>query len=141
VSVVDALQQCLAAEHAAVYGYGVLGGVLGGTTDEADQLRAAAGYTAHRDRRDALRNRISDLDEEPVPAEPAYAVPFTIEDAADCRRLGGHIESRTAAVYAAAVADTVDEVRRLMAVALTDCAVRADAWGAPDDVLPGIDER
>ena len=33
MSALDALQDCLAAEHAACYGYGVLGGALAGIPD------------------------------------------------------------------------------------------------------------
>ncbi|MGC3005519.1 DUF4439 domain-containing protein, partial [Streptomyces sp. G35A] len=45
-----ALQAALAAEHAAVYGYGVVGGRIG--KDRRAEARAA--YDAHRARRDAL---------------------------------------------------------------------------------------
>ncbi len=42
-----ALQDCLAAEHAAIYGYGVLGGVLGGDSNAASDQALAAGRTAY----------------------------------------------------------------------------------------------
>ncbi|NED21451.1 DUF4439 domain-containing protein, partial [Streptomyces sp. SID9913] len=45
-----ALQAALAAEHAAVYGYGVVGGRIG--KERAPQARSA--YDAHRARRDTL---------------------------------------------------------------------------------------
>jgi hypothetical protein len=140
MTALDALQHCLAAEHAAIYGYGVLGGVLGGTSATDEIARAEAAYNAHVRRRDDLRERINDFGQEPVVAEPAYAVPGRVEDVASCRRLAQQLEKRAAAVYAAAAAETVDALRELMARALTDCALRADAWGAPDDVLPGLDE-
>ncbi len=136
----DALQECLAAEHAAIYGYGVLGGVLAGTSESEDLTRAQAGYDAHVRSRDDLRERIVELGVQPVVAEPVYALPFAVDDPATCRRLAIQLESRTAAVYAAAVGSTVDELRAVTARALSGCAVRGDAWGAPDDVLPGLDE-
>jgi hypothetical protein len=141
MTALDALQDCLAAEHAAIYGYGVLGGVLGGTSATDDIARAQATYDAHVRRRDDLRERINGFGEDPVVAEPAYGVPGRIDDVASCRRLAQQLETRTAAVYAGAVAETVDTLRELTARSLTDCALAADAWGAPDDVLPGLDEQ
>lgn len=134
----DALQDCLAAEHAAIYGYGVLGGVLAGDKSATrDQALAAAGYVAHRARRDDLATLIADLDLDPVPAEPAYATPFPITDTSDCRRLGRHIEHGTAAVYAFAVARTVDGTRRMLASALIDAARREVRWGGKAQAFPG----
>jgi Domain of unknown function (DUF4439) len=141
MTALDALQDCLAAEHAAIYGYGVLGGVLGGTSATDDITRAQTAYDAHVRRRDDLRERINAFGEQPAVAEPAYAVPVRIDDVASCRRLAQQLEERAAAVYASAVAETVDALRELSARSLTDCALRADAWGARDDVLPGLDER
>ncbi|WP_159061405.1 DUF4439 domain-containing protein, partial [Streptomyces europaeiscabiei] len=45
-----AVQAALGAEHAAVYGYGVVGGKIG----ETRQREAREAYDAHRARRDAL---------------------------------------------------------------------------------------
>ncbi|HET6359230.1 DUF4439 domain-containing protein, partial [Streptomyces sp.] len=50
MSTLDAIQAALAAEHAAVYGYGVVGGRIG----EAREAEVRAAYAAHRARRDAL---------------------------------------------------------------------------------------
>ena len=52
-----AAQAALAAEHAAVYGYGVVGGRIG----EARRTEARAAYDAHRARRDALARTVRDL--------------------------------------------------------------------------------
>ncbi|WP_143672948.1 DUF4439 domain-containing protein, partial [Streptomyces sp. b94] len=52
-----AVQSALAAEHAAVYGYGVLGGRLDGKR----RAEARAAYDAHRARRDALARAARDL--------------------------------------------------------------------------------
>ena len=136
-----ALQDCLAAEHAAVYGYGVLGGVLAGhPAATKEQTQATEGYAAHRARRDTLTSLLVDLEVDPVPAEPAYDVPFRVVDVADCRRLGQHIERRSAAIYSSAVAQTVDDTRRLLAGALADVAVREVRWGAEPRAFPGVAE-
>ncbi|MGV9632289.1 DUF4439 domain-containing protein, partial [Streptomyces sp. NPDC003487] len=54
--VIEALQAALAAEHAAVYGYGVVGGRIG----ETRRAEARAAYAAHRARRDALAGEVRD---------------------------------------------------------------------------------
>ena len=139
MTAVEALQDCLAAEHAAIYGYGLLGGVLAAEeTGATERVLAADGYVGHRASRDALTALISGLRVDPVPAEPAYATPFRIVDIAGCRRLGRHIEHRTAAVYSFAVAKTVDGTRRMLARTLTDAALREVRWGAEAQAFPGI---
>ncbi|MER7187610.1 DUF4439 domain-containing protein, partial [Streptomyces hyaluromycini] len=52
-----ALQAALAAEHAAVYGYGVVGGRIG----RQRLAEARSAYDAHRARRDALVREVRDL--------------------------------------------------------------------------------
>ncbi|WP_446048283.1 DUF4439 domain-containing protein, partial [Streptomyces olivaceus] len=52
----DALQAALAAEHAAVYGYGVVGGRIG----EERRTEARTAYDAHRARRDTLVRAVRD---------------------------------------------------------------------------------
>lgn len=139
-TVLESLQKCLAAEHAAVSGYGVLGGVLAGTAPGSPDLaRAVEDYDVHRHRRDSLTTLIAALKADPVAAEAAYATPFPVVTPADCRRLARRIESLSASVYAYAVASSVDRVRAFTADALSDCAVRAVAWGATATPLPGMD--
>ncbi len=139
VTALKALQACLAAEHAAIYGYGVLGGVLAAERPTEPQYELAAeGYVAHRARRDALTALIVDMKAAPVPAEPAYATPFRIADVSACRRLGRHIEHRTAAVYSFAVAKTANAARRVVAHALADAALREVRWGAEAQAFPGV---
>lgn len=137
MSAVGALQSCLAAEHAALYGYGVLGGVLSRGSDEAEQRYAEASYEAHRTRRDVLTELISDLGETASPAGPVYAPPFTVTSAAACRRLARIIEHRTAAVYSFAVSHASGDARRMLAAALADAAVREARWGGRVQPFPG----
>jgi uncharacterized protein DUF4439 len=135
-----ALQRCLAAEHAAVYGYAVVGGVLADIPDAAS-LRAYADdcYAAHRARRDDLTARLTTIGHSPVAAHPAYRLPPRVSGTAGCMSLARRIEHRTAAVYAFAVSKTVDSSRALAVDALTDCALREVAWGAGPKPFPGID--
>lgn len=136
-----ALQECLAAEHAAAYAYGVIGGVMSGTpTSSERRADADSAYAAHRQLRDTLSDELDRLGEEPVPAEPGYRLPFRVADEADCLRLARQVEGRTAAVYAYAVASTTDAWRAFAIDALTECALREVAWGAPLQALPGVRE-
>jgi hypothetical protein len=125
-----ALQAALAAEHAAVYAYGVVGGILGTTSAEA-----AAGYAAHRGRRDRLTSM---LGPESVAAQPAYRLPFEVSGPARARRLAVHVEERCAEVYAEVVSRTTAADRVFAARALTDCSVRGLEWGAEPDPFPGL---
>jgi hypothetical protein len=138
MTALDALQDCLAAEHAACFGYGVVGGALAGIPDTtAEETRAEAYYVAHRHARDELSELIASLDSDPVAAEPAYATP-PVATALACTRLARTLEQRTASVYAYAVSQTTDDTRAIATDALTDCALRAAAWGAPADPFPGL---
>uniref|UniRef100_UPI000EF574C3 ferritin-like domain-containing protein n=1 Tax=Streptomyces sp. E5N91 TaxID=1851996 RepID=UPI000EF574C3 len=91
----DALQAALAAEHAAVYGYGVVGGRIA----EDRRAEARTAYDAHRARRDALAREVRDLGGEPVAAAAGYALPFSVPDSTAAVRLAAELEDRVAGVY------------------------------------------
>ncbi|MFE4826977.1 ferritin-like domain-containing protein [Streptomyces sp. NPDC056672] len=132
-----AAQAALAAEHAAVYGYGVVGGRVGGDRrGEAD-----AAYTAHRARRDALTRTVRDLGGKPAVAEPAYALPFAVPDAASAVRLAAELEDRIAGVYSDLVRAAEGPLRREAADALREAAVRAVRWRGTGVAFPGLAER
>ena len=80
MTLADALQTTLEAEHAAVYVYGVLGARTSASADPQLYGDLVAGYSAHRGRRDQLRTMLHDLGETPVAAEPALA-PLNAADA------------------------------------------------------------
>lgn len=136
---VQALQSCLAAEHADLFGYGVVGGVLAGVSAASGpQSYADACYVAHRTRRDRLTAVLAELGQTPVAAEPVYRLPGPVAGLSACEQLARQLERRTAAVYALAVANTVSDSRAMAVDALTDCAVREVAWGAPLNAFPGV---
>ena len=74
---IAALQGALAAEHAAVYGYGVVGAMLAGTA----QADARTDWTAHQVARDTLAAMLTKLGATPVAASPAYELPFAVTSA------------------------------------------------------------
>ncbi|MEV4427194.1 ferritin-like domain-containing protein [Streptomyces sp. NPDC053792] len=137
MSALDATQAALAAEHAAVYGYGVVGGRIG-TERRAE---ATAAYEAHRARRDALRRTVRDLGGTPVAAEAAYELPFRVTDPAGAVRLAAVLEDRVAGVYSDLVRATEGPARGEAAVALREAAVRAVRWRGSDVTFPGLAER
>ncbi|KOG31932.1 hypothetical protein AQJ84_29255 [Streptomyces resistomycificus] len=132
-----ALQAALAAEHAAVYGYGVVGGRIG----QDRRAEAKAAYDAHRARRDALVREVRDLGGRPVAAAAAYALPFPVVDSAAAVRLAGELEDRVAGVYSDVVRAAGDERRATAAGALREAAVRAVRWRGESVAFPGLAER
>lgn len=128
----ERLAAALSAEYAAIFAYGPIGVRL--TGERAREARAAE--AAHRNRRDALVVLLAESGATVPAAEPAYALPFPVRDAESAMRLAIEIETRTAAVWRAAVPVTEAEQRRRAIEALTDCAVRATRWRRRADVTP-----
>ena len=135
-----ALQQTLAAEHAAVHVYGVLGGRVSELADPTAAERLDAAYEAHRARRDQLRSVIADLGEEPVAAAAGYRVDVKSRDAEELLRVARLTEERCAGFYAQLVASSVEGHRRWAIEALTDSAVRLLTLGGSPHAYPGADE-
>jgi Domain of unknown function (DUF4439) len=127
---VGPLQAALAAEHAALYAYGVVGAILG-----RDEERAVMSYDEHRAQRDELVARIGPA---AVAAEPAYALPFPVTDDRQAQRLARVVEHRCAAVYADVVSRTSGAARMLAARGLTDCALRGLRWDDAPEPFPGL---
>lgn len=118
------LQAVLAAEHAAIFGYGALGPFLG----NGARARAATAEAAHRELRDAVATQLVAADVEPVPAARAYTLPFPVTSNASALKLAVQLEERTAAAWRAAVPEVTGAAREAAVKALTDCAVRATRW-------------
>ncbi|MFF7489790.1 ferritin-like domain-containing protein [Streptomyces luteogriseus] len=132
-----ALQAALAAEHAAVYGYGIVGGRIGAPK----RSEALTAFDAHRARRDALVREVKDLGGRPVAASAGYALPFQVPDSAAAVRLAAELEDRVAGVYADLVRAAGGGRRALAAEALREAAVRAVRWRGESVAFPGLAER
>lgn len=137
VAQVSALQTALADEHAAVYGYGVLGVRLTG----AQRAAAQNAYDTHRARRDVLITLIEAASAAPVAAAPAYVLPFPVVTAADAAKLAARLEERLGAAYADMVQAAEGNTRRTGLEWLTDSAVRAVRWRGTSVAFPGLPER
>ncbi|WP_030346339.1 MULTISPECIES: ferritin-like domain-containing protein [unclassified Streptomyces] len=132
-----ALQAALAAEHAAVYGYGVVGGRI----EQRRRTEARTAYDAHRARRDALVRAVRDLGGTPVAASAGYALPFPVRDGAAAVRLAARLEERLAGVYSDLVRAATGARRTDAAGALREAAVRAVRWSGESVAFPGLAER
>ena len=130
----QALQAALAAEHAAVYGYGVAGAMLTG----AEQARAMTDWKAHQEARDTLQAMITKLGATPVAASAAYELPFTVRDARSARRLAAAIEEGVTQAYLGLVAVTNETLRTFGALAMLPPADRAVAWRGSTVAFPGM---
>jgi hypothetical protein len=134
-SQLEALQSALAAELAAIFGYGVVGGRLGGS----GLALAQAGYDAHRRRRTTLEALIAGTGATPTPPAPAYQVPAHLDSDRQIERFAATLEHRCAEVYAVVVsAADLPALRKEAAGWLRDAAVRAVVWGGRPEAWPGL---
>ncbi len=131
---VEALQEALAAEHAAVWVYGLVGAFLPDTLNG----RLAAAATAHQARRDATQRVLIDAGAPPVPPEPGYLTPEPVTDAASGLRLTITAETDVAAAWRSVIErGPADSGLRGTALdALTEAAVRATRWRAIAGATP-----
>ncbi|MDH6579666.1 ferritin-like domain-containing protein [Kitasatospora sp. MAP5-34] len=134
-SAVNALQAALAAEHAAVYGYGVIGGHLPAGPQHDD---GRASYTAHQARRDAWQRLLTTDGATPAAAAPGYQLPFAVATPASAGDLAVHIEAQLTAVYADLVEAATGPLRLDAAAALREAALNARHWGGNLPALPGL---
>ncbi|WP_406211223.1 ferritin-like domain-containing protein [Kitasatospora sp. NBC_01560] len=132
---VAAFQAALGAEHAAIYGYGVVGARL---PDDQQRADARTAYAAHQTRRDAWQRLLGGAGTTPVPAAAGYQLPFAVTDAAGAGRLAAHLETGLTTVYADLVAAVTGTRRTTAADALRECALRARRWGSAPTAFPGI---
>jgi hypothetical protein len=129
-----ALQAALAAEHAAVYGYGLVGALL----PAGEQGSAMSDWTLHQRARDTLAEMITRLGATPVAAAAAYGTPFPVADAASARRLAAAIEDGVTRAYLGIVAVTDPKLRTFGALAMQQPASRAAAWRGTTTAFPGM---
>ena len=116
VAVVDA-------EHAVVYGYGVLGARL----DDGTRRAAVSAYDVHRARRDRVVAALGARGETAPAPLPAYDV--TVPDRAAAMALAVRLEEGVAQRWRDLIGGTDDvELRQVAVAALQEAAVRAAQW-------------
>lgn len=136
MTAVSALQDVLAAEHAAMFVLSTLGGVTSRSARPSIQTALVEAFDQHRDRRDQLSARIIELDGQPVAAAASYEVP----PLDDVPAAALEVERACAAAYASAVAETSGTDRTWATAALGECALRELSFGAAPTAFPGLDE-
>lgn len=120
-----ALGLALGAEHAAVWGYGVVGAAL----EPGSRGTAAAAEAAHRDVRDRVVALLAERSVEPTPAEGAYALPFPVLSAVDAAALAVVLEDGVAAAWVRVLDQAAEPGTRELALeALSGAEVRAVGW-------------
>ena len=134
VSAAAALQAALAAEDAAIFGYGVAGAYLSGSRKSA----AEQDWTGHNEARDSLTAMISALGAAPVAAQAFYQLPFAVHDAATAMTLAAYLEDGVTRAYLGLVAVSDQRLRMFGALAMQGSAERAAFWRGTTEAFPGL---
>jgi hypothetical protein len=134
VSAVGALQAALAAEDAAIFGYGVAGALLSGSRQSA----AERYWTGHNKARDTLTAMISALGASPVAAQAFYQLPFPVHDPASAMELAAYLEDGVTRAYLGIVAVSDRRLRTFGALAMQAAAKRAAFWRGTTEAFPGL---
>ena len=132
---VSALQAVLAAEDAAIFGYGVAGAHLAG----ASQTAAEQDWTSHNEARDTLTAMISALGATPVAALAVYRLPFAVHDAASATALTARLEDGVTRAYLGLVVVADQRLRTFGALAMQAAAGRAAFWRGTTEPFPGLE--
>ncbi|HUK73200.1 MAG TPA: ferritin-like domain-containing protein [Streptosporangiaceae bacterium] len=134
---IEALQNALAAEHAAVYGYGVAGAHLTGP----QQAEAMSAWNDHRARRDQLAAMLAAQGAIPAAAAAAYRLPFPVTSALAAAAFTAALEDGITRAYLGLVglaASQDQSLRTFGALAMQDAAVRAAQWLGATVAFPGL---
>lgn len=127
----SALDDAVAAEHAAVYAYGVV--AARALPGRADAVRAAT--ATHEQRRDALVAALTAAGSAAPVAAPGYVLPVVVRNGEQAIQLALAVEEEVALAWRSVLersepgtSDATYAVRPSALTALTDCAVRATGW-------------
>ncbi len=131
---VTALQAALAAENAAIFGYGVAGAHLTGSA----QATAGQDWTGHNQARDTLTAMISGRGAVPVAAQASYRLPFGVHDTASAMALAAYLEDGVTQAYLGLVAVSDQRLRQFGAMAVQAAAQRAASWRGSTQAFPGL---
>ncbi|MEV0751924.1 ferritin-like domain-containing protein [Streptosporangium sp. NPDC050280] len=131
------LGTALAAEHAAVYAYGILGARTTG------RLRAAmtTAYNAHRARRDQLRTMIITAGGTPAEPKAVYELPITPSSPAQAVELAVLVERGVTGAYLELAATTDTTLRKMAALVMQECVTRSYSLRPEIDAFPGMPPR
>ena len=129
---IDALQVALAAEHAALWAYGLVAAY-----DETAADTVTTMVANHQGTRDVAANLIVSGGATPVGPHPAYTPPQPVTDAASALQLALTIEMDCAGAWRGVIGATDDSALRGTALsALTDSALRMVTWRKQGSLTP-----
>jgi Domain of unknown function (DUF4439) len=131
---IAALQAALAAEQAAIYGYGVVGAHLAG----ARRVSATADWTAHQVAADRLTAQLRARGATPAAAAAAYRLPHQVGTAVQAAALAVTLEDQVTSAYLGLVALAAQSLRMLGAREVRAAALRAAAWRGRSVAFPGL---
>ncbi|HEX3752555.1 MAG TPA: DUF4439 domain-containing protein [Streptosporangiaceae bacterium] len=131
---VAALQGVLAAENAAVYGYGLAGAQLSGSLYPTAQQD----WTLHRTSRATVSSMITQRGGTPAPAAAAYRPPFPVNSSASARALAALLENGLVQAYLGLVALDDAALRAYGAGEMQAAAIRAAFWRGSTIAFPGL---
>jgi hypothetical protein len=121
---VTALQGALAAEHAALWAYGLVAAY-----DAADAVTIGSMIGAHQVVRDSAADLVVRGGGTPVGPAPAYSTPQPVTDPTSARAVALVLEEDCAAAWRTVIGSTDDAVLRGLALnILTDTAGRMVTW-------------
>ncbi|WP_262379890.1 ferritin-like domain-containing protein [Nonomuraea sp. PA05] len=131
----EKLRKALAAEHAAVFAYGLLAARTSGEV----RRRMSAAYDAHRAQRDRLRTLITTRGGRPAEPDASYALPFFPSDAKLAVKLAVQLENGVAAAYLELVSARDVKVREHAAAVMQQAVTRAYSFKPdPPAAFPGM---
>lgn len=130
-----ALQDALAAEHAALWVYSLILAFL----PAARLPQARADDEAHRVLRGAVEQTLTQIGIRPVSAQPAYATPKPVTDGASAAAVAVVAETDALAAWRSVVERTTDRgLRQAALTTLTDGTLRCAQWRAVVNASPAI---
>jgi hypothetical protein len=138
VTPVQALQKALAAEHAALHLYGLLGAQSSKSRQPTLFSRLDRTYADHRAARDQLTVLVSAKGADPVAAKIDYEAPGPTGTAAEIEAVARTIEKRMTLTYGELVAHTAGADRQWAIRALDASALRELGFGVRPAQFPGL---
>jgi cation transport regulator ChaB len=137
VTYLDALQESLAAEHAALYVVGYLGAQTSASAQPELHAALVEAYEAHRALRDLLDERVREEGAQPVAAAAAYELGEVGGDPTRVRRRAVEVERACSAAHGYLVANAPSARRGFAVEALLATAVRETSLGGRPRPFPG----
>lgn len=131
----QALQTALGAEHAAVWCYSLAVAFL----VEPQLTQARRDGDVHRQLRSRIEQTLTQIGQRPESAQPAYATPRPVTDAASAAALAVVAETDCLTGWRAVLEQTTDQgLRQAGLRALTDTTLRCANWRAVVGATPTV---